>query len=85
MQERDGRQPGDPQKLGEAMVYLSNKAKPPMRFFAGAVAVNVADQKLAAIRAEIGTWRRLSIDTDGNYADAEVDSVLRQLKQPEDI
>ena len=80
MNERNGRQPGDPQKLGEAIVYLANEAKPPLHFFAGAVAVDVADQKLAAMRAEIGTWRQLSIGTDGTYADADVDSVRRLLK-----
>jgi NAD(P)-dependent dehydrogenase (short-subunit alcohol dehydrogenase family) len=79
MEERNGRQPGDPQKLAEAMVGLANEAKPPLRFFAGALAVNVADQKLAIMRAEIDSWRQLSISTDGNYDDAKVEGALRQL------
>jgi NAD(P)-dependent dehydrogenase (short-subunit alcohol dehydrogenase family) len=80
MEERNGRQPGDPEKLGEAMVCLANKAKPPLRFFAGAVAVKAADEKLANMRTEIESWHQLSINTDGNYGDAKVDGLLRQLK-----
>ena len=79
MEERNGRQPGDPEKLGEAMVRLANEVKPPLRFFAGAVALKVADEKLANIRAEIESWRQLSVSTDGNYGDTRVEGLLRQL------
>ena len=79
MGERNGRQPGDPEKLGEAMVLLANEAKPPLHFFAGAVALKVADKKLADMRAEIKSWLQLSIKTDGNYGNTNVEGLLRQL------
>jgi NAD(P)-dependent dehydrogenase (short-subunit alcohol dehydrogenase family) len=79
MDERNGRQPGDPEKLAEAMVRLANEARPPLRFFAGAVAVKVADEKLADMHAEIDSWRQLSINTDGNYDTSKVAGLLRQL------
>jgi hypothetical protein len=35
-----------------------------MRFIAGAIAVNAADAKLAGMRAELDSWRQLSVSTD---------------------
>ena len=63
-EQRDGQQPGDPAKLAEAIVLLANEDKPPMRFIAGAVAVNAADAKLASMQAEIKARRALSLGTD---------------------
>jgi len=57
----------------------SHEARPPLRFFAGAVAVKVADEKLADMHAEIDSWRQLSINTDGNYDTSKVAGLLRQL------
>ncbi len=62
---RNGSQPGDPEKLADAMVLLSKEAKPPMRFAAGAMAVNNATTKLATMQAELELWRQLSLGTDG--------------------
>jgi NAD(P)-dependent dehydrogenase (short-subunit alcohol dehydrogenase family) len=67
-EQRNGRQPGDPAKLAEAMVRLAREAKPPMRFIAGSVAVEAADAKFAGMRAELDHWRQLSLSTDGNYS-----------------
>jgi NAD(P)-dependent dehydrogenase (short-subunit alcohol dehydrogenase family) len=67
-EQRNGQQPGDPAKLGEAMVLLANEPAPPMRFLAGSIAVEAADAKLAGMRAELDHWRKLSVGTDGNYA-----------------
>jgi NAD(P)-dependent dehydrogenase (short-subunit alcohol dehydrogenase family) len=61
---RNGQQPGDPVKLAEAFVRLSNETKPPMRFVAGSFAVGVADKKLAGVHAELDAWRALSVATD---------------------
>ncbi|MDB5988166.1 MAG: short-chain dehydrogenase [Nevskia sp.] len=63
-EQRNGQQPGDPVKLAEAMVLLANEAKPPMRFAAGALAVNAADAKLADMRIEFDRWRQLAVSTD---------------------
>jgi NAD(P)-dependent dehydrogenase (short-subunit alcohol dehydrogenase family) len=66
-EQRNGRQPGDPARLADAMVRLANEAEPPMRFLAGAFAVDTADAKLAAMQAEFDRWRRLAVSTDGEY------------------
>lgn len=62
---RNGSQPGDPAKLADAMVLLTNEAKPPLRFAAGAMAVNAAAVKFASLQAELELWRHLSLSTDG--------------------
>jgi NAD(P)-dependent dehydrogenase (short-subunit alcohol dehydrogenase family) len=61
---RDGQQPGDPAKLGEALIVLARSENPPARFVAGSLAVNAVAAKLDAIRAELDQWRSLSIGTD---------------------
>ena len=61
---RNRKQPGDPQKLAQALVRLASETKPPLRFAAGAFAVQTIDAKLADMRAELELWRQASIDTD---------------------
>ena len=63
-EQRNGRQPGDPVKLAEAMVQLANDAAPPMRFTAGAMAVNMWSDKIATMQAELDKWRELGLATD---------------------
>ena len=63
-EQRNGSQPGDPVLLAQALVTLANAAKPPLRFTAGATAVNGLDAKLAAMKAELDLWRELGIATD---------------------
>ncbi|MHA6206264.1 oxidoreductase [Dyella soli] len=72
LEERDGRQGGDPAKLADAMVLLANEAQPPLRLVAGSIAFNAADAKLHSMRTELDLWRALSISTDGNYDDVVV-------------
>lgn len=78
--QRNGLQPGDPSLLARAMVQLSAEHKPPMRFLAGAIAVQAAEAKLAAMRQEITTWKELSIGTDGVYQTSSIGALLEQLK-----
>jgi len=77
---RNGRQPGDPTRLANAIVRLANEAAPPMRFLAGAVAVGAAEQKLAAMRAELDRWRQLSVATDGGFSSMSAIGLMDQLK-----
>lgn len=51
-EERNGRQPGDPRKLADAIIYSADLAKPPARFLAGSVAMGAAQEKLAATESE---------------------------------
>jgi NAD(P)-dependent dehydrogenase (short-subunit alcohol dehydrogenase family) len=63
-EDRNGKQPGDPVKLAEAMVRIASAPNPPLRFAAGAFAVNIARGKFSAMLAELESWRQTSVETD---------------------
>ncbi len=63
-EQRNGKQPGDPILLAEAVVKLAAEAQPPLRFTAGAIAVNGLAAKLAAMQAELERWRAPGLATD---------------------
>jgi NAD(P)-dependent dehydrogenase (short-subunit alcohol dehydrogenase family) len=56
----NGQQGGDPGKLAEALVTLSDRDKLPPHFIAGADAMGGFEQKLAVLQAEIAENRGLS-------------------------
>jgi hypothetical protein len=58
---QNGKQGGDPAKLGRALVIIASEKQPPRRFVAGADAIGLAEQKVAALRADIESNRALSI------------------------
>jgi len=64
-EQRNGQQPGNPAKLAEALVQLAYEPNPPLRFLAGAIAVQAASAKLDGMLAEIAQWRSVSLATDG--------------------
>ncbi len=55
-----GQQPGDPAKLAQALVAIAGQEQPPRRFVAGADAIGLAEQKVAALQADIEANRGLS-------------------------
>jgi NAD(P)-dependent dehydrogenase (short-subunit alcohol dehydrogenase family) len=57
---QNGKQMGDPAKLGRALVTIAGRAEPPRRFIAGADAIAVAEQKIADLREAIDADRDLS-------------------------
>jgi NAD(P)-dependent dehydrogenase (short-subunit alcohol dehydrogenase family) len=61
---RNGKQPGDPTRLADAIVRLANDPKPPMRFIGGHFALDIMDKKLARVREEVDRWRDVSAATD---------------------
>jgi NAD(P)-dependent dehydrogenase (short-subunit alcohol dehydrogenase family) len=67
-EQRNGKQPGDPVKLAEAVVQLADEPEPPLRFVAGSIAFDSISAKLGEMRAELDQWRPLSVGTDGRYA-----------------
>jgi len=67
-EQRNGKQPGDPVKLAEAVVRLAGEPEPPLRFVAGSIAVDSISAKLVDMQTEIDRWRPLSVGTDGRYA-----------------
>jgi NAD(P)-dependent dehydrogenase (short-subunit alcohol dehydrogenase family) len=56
----NGKQVGDPAKLAQALLTITELQQPPLRFIAGADAVAAAEQKLAERQQQIDAFRELS-------------------------
>ena len=56
----DGKQSGDPAKLADALVSLASNEKPPLRFAAGADAVELFETKAQTLLAQADAHRELS-------------------------
>lgn len=56
----NGRQPGDPAKLADALVTLAGFEPPPLRWVAGADAVAAVEQKAAELLAQADAYPELS-------------------------
>ena len=56
----NGRQGGDPVKLADALVQLAGRHQPPLRWVAGADAVDVVEQKAKDLLAQVDAYRELS-------------------------
>jgi NAD(P)-dependent dehydrogenase (short-subunit alcohol dehydrogenase family) len=56
----DGKQGGDPAKLADALMQLASLAKPPVRFAAGADAVQTFEGKAKALLSQADAHRNLS-------------------------
>jgi hypothetical protein len=63
-------QSGDPSKLAQALVTLSEMEKPPLRFIAGADAIDTAEKVVALLQSQINAHRELS--TSLAYAGAKL-------------
>lgn len=63
----DQNQPGDPVKLGRAVVTLAGMAKPPLHFVAGSDAVEYAEQTFTDRLAEVRAHAALSKSLDGDF------------------
>jgi hypothetical protein len=56
----NGKQPGDPAKLAQALLTIAEQEPPPFRFIAGADAIAQAEAKLAERQQQIDAYRDLS-------------------------
>jgi hypothetical protein len=56
----DGKQGGDPAKLADAIVHLAGLKEPPVRFAAGADAVQTFEAKANALLTQANAYRALS-------------------------
>jgi NAD(P)-dependent dehydrogenase (short-subunit alcohol dehydrogenase family) len=56
----NGQQPGDPAKLAQALITISNEEKPPLRFLAGADAVDTAEQVSSTLHQQANAYREIS-------------------------
>jgi len=59
-QAQGGDQPNDPAKLAEALVEIAAEEEPPRRFIAGEDAIELAEEKIAELEAQIDAYRELS-------------------------
>lgn len=55
-----GKQGGDPTRLARALVQLAGQEEPPLRFIAGADAIEAVEKKAAEILAQADAYRDLS-------------------------
>ncbi len=56
----NGQQGGDPAKLANALVQLASQDEPPLRFAAGADAMEVVEKKAEDLLAQVDAYRELS-------------------------
>jgi len=56
----NGQQPGDPEKLAQALITIMDQQNPPKRFLAGADAVETAEQVSATLKEQTDAYRDLS-------------------------
>ncbi|PXY43050.1 oxidoreductase [Flavobacterium hydrophilum] len=56
-------QPGDPEKLAEALIKVSQDQNPPLHLFLGEDAFNMANQKIVSVQGELGKWKEVSVST----------------------
>jgi NAD(P)-dependent dehydrogenase (short-subunit alcohol dehydrogenase family) len=59
-QSMNGLQPGDPAKLATALVTVADSDRPPLRWLAGADAVETAERKAELLLEQAGAFRELS-------------------------
>jgi NAD(P)-dependent dehydrogenase (short-subunit alcohol dehydrogenase family) len=64
----NGKQPGDPAKLADALIKIVVENEPPKRWFAGADAINDAEKKITELQEQINAYRDLSTSLSHNEA-----------------
>ena len=62
-QAKSGNQPGDPIRAAQALLAMIEAEQPPTRLFLGADALQLVDQKLEDMKAELDAWERISRST----------------------
>ena len=67
---QSGRQPFDPAKLAQALLVVASQDSPPRRFIAGADAIALAEQKVAALQEAINAYRDMSTSLAVDEVDA---------------
>ena len=63
----DGKQPGDPIKAAEALLYVASLSEPPLRLLLGSDAYNAAEKDAMQISAADKEWNDLSLSTDRSF------------------
>ena len=61
---RSGRQAGDPQRAGDAIIAIVASPNPPRHLLLGKVALDVVPERLARTQADIAQWQELGRGAD---------------------
>ncbi|SDZ73856.1 NADP-dependent 3-hydroxy acid dehydrogenase YdfG [Arachidicoccus rhizosphaerae] len=64
LEEMNGNQLGDPQKAATAFIQLAETAEPPLHFFMGSDAFQLAHQKIDLLQYELAAYESLTKSTD---------------------
>ncbi len=70
-QDINGNQPGDPEKAVAAIIKISEVENPPLHFFLGEDAYNMAYTKMDALKSDLETWKELTTATGFDVQTAE--------------
>jgi NAD(P)-dependent dehydrogenase (short-subunit alcohol dehydrogenase family) len=78
----DGKQPGDPIKAAEALLYIASLSEPPLRLLLGSDAYNAAEKHTMQLSAADREWRDLSNSTDRSpRPDDEISAAHKEGKR----
>ncbi|WP_299287145.1 SDR family NAD(P)-dependent oxidoreductase [uncultured Mucilaginibacter sp.] len=61
-----GNQSGDPEKAALALIQMSNEQKPALHLFLGQDALDLANQKIDFVKADLENWKEVSTSTSFN-------------------
>lgn len=59
---QNGHQPGNPEKLANALIQLAHSDNPPLHFLAGEDTIKAVEEKMAKLHETIEKYRKLSTD-----------------------
>ena len=63
LQDREGKEPGDPKLAAIAMLQVVESDNPPLRLALGADAYDAISKKLSSVKEELGAWKQVALDT----------------------
>ena len=63
LNEIDGNQPGDPEKLADALIEVSNQENPALHLFLGQDAFDIANNKINEVKSDLEKHQNISIST----------------------
>jgi len=59
----NGNQPGDPEKAVAALIKIAAEPNPPVHFFLGEDAYNLAYQQMEVVKQDLEAWKELTVNT----------------------
>jgi len=59
----NGNQPGDPEKLADALIKMSAEENPALHLFLGQDAYDMANVKIESVQQELEKWKEVSVST----------------------